>query len=487
MTKKNLINLSLAASYVITTLIIGCIPEDSLQWSRDGSKGIYSKKGTLFLVDGNTGTLTQIAPKETTTLWPAISPDGSLFAYSQIVNVSDFNNAFKLLPADQVREISGGAEILRQRIITQDFFDGNIPSLDNIRNEQHLAWVHRYLAENADAQLADKTGSDPLGKIKEKPLSYYQLIMSPVADPNVKKIIMTSNRQLWRLRFSPDSKLIAWVIDNKTDKAFDAGFDLYIARISEKSPGEPAFIAPAIAISYDFRPDGRAIAYIKPETENFKGQELVLGSLVEKTIIDPEGKFLVSPDKETPKRYTCTGPAKELAGVIYYSWMSASYGRDGRIFFSSVKLSVPSSKLDSEEGSVFCCDTLTGTVGDILPQIALDFTQGNYYLFQLSNDSSKILLPGNKNTLGIYAMGPDIESSKILVDVNESFGEDSPPKLVPQWKGPNHVSCLVSEKSHYLTNDPNTPHRRKEIIVLDSSGNLVQILSRDWPDDLLNF
>jgi hypothetical protein len=487
MTKKNLIDISLIASYILAALIAGCIPEDSLQWNADGSKGIYSKKGALFLVDGNTGSLTKIADKETTALWPAISPDGSMFAYSQIIKVGDFNNAFKLLPPAQVKEIEDNAEILKQKILAQDIFNilGNFPSLDDTRNEQHVAWVRRYLVENADPQLADKIGSELIRKTKENELTYYQLILSPVTDSNTKRIIMTSSRQLWRQRFSPDSKLLAWVIDNVADKSFETGFDLYIAKISEK--GTPVFVAPAVAVTYDFRQDSRAVAYIKPENENFKGQEFVLGSLVEKTIIDPNGKFLASPDKDIPKTYTCTGPAKEFAGVLYYSWMSVSYAHNNRIFFSSGKITLPSSKLDTEKGSVFCCDTLTGSVSDILPQLALDFTQGNYYLFQLSHDSCKMLLPGNKNTLGIYALGPDIENSKILVDVNESFADESPPKLVPQWKGQNQVSCLVSEKSHYLIADPNTPHHRKEIVVLDDKGNLLKVLSKSWPDELLDY
>ena len=77
MAKKNIIKLSLAASYILAAFIAGCIPEDSLQWNADGSKGIYSKKGALFLVDGGTGSLTKIAPKESTAIWPAISSDGS--------------------------------------------------------------------------------------------------------------------------------------------------------------------------------------------------------------------------------------------------------------------------------------------------------------------------------------------------------------------------------------------------------------------------
>ena len=117
MTKKNLVNSSLITAYTFIMLIFGCIPEDSLQWSSDGSKGIYSKKGALFLVDGGTGALTQIASKETTTLWPAISPDGSMFAYGQIVKVDNFNNALNLLPPAQVKEIETHAKILKQKTL----------------------------------------------------------------------------------------------------------------------------------------------------------------------------------------------------------------------------------------------------------------------------------------------------------------------------------------------------------------------------------
>ena len=489
MTKKNLIKLSLAASYVLAAFIAGCIPEDSLQWNADGSKGIYSKKGALFLVDGSTGSLTQIAPKETTTYWPAISPDGSLFAYSQIVKVDDFNSAFMLLPPTQAKEIKEHAEILKQKILTDGIKDANFPSLEDYSNEQHTVWVDRYLIEKADAQLAKKIGLELIKKIKEKELTFFQLVLAQTADPNGKKILATSSQQLWCIRFSPDSKLIAYVLDLITGKEFEVGFDLYLACPSENI--NTAFVASAVSIGYDFRPDSRAIAYLEPEDKNFKDQKLVPGSLFEKTITDPNGRFLVSNEKldgnDSQVKYTCSGPTKAYAGVVYYSWMKVAYARDSRIFFSSTKISLPSSKLDTDNGSVFCCDTLTGAVSDILPQIAIDFTQGNYHLFALSQDSRKILFHGKKNTLGIYALGPDIESSKIIVDANEGFGEDAPPKLAAEWKGSSQISCLVSEKSRYLTIDPNTPHQRKEIVILDAEGKLIKILSKDWPDELLDY
>ena len=479
----------LVAFYIAISFLAGCIPEDSLQWSADGSKGIYSKAGALFVVDGNTGSLTQIAPKESTAIWPAISPDGSQFAYGQIIKVDDFNGVFKLLSPTQAKEIKEHAEILKQKILNDGIKDANLPSLEDYSNEQHTAWVDRYLIEKANNQLAHKIGLEIIKKTKEKGLTYYQLVIAPTADPNGKKILTISSQPLWRILFSPDSKFVAYVSDRITGKEFEVGFDLYLACLSKNI--NAAFVASAVSIGYDFRPDSRAIAYLEPEDKNFKDQKIVPGSLFEKTIIDPNGQFLVSTEKidsnDSQMKYTCSGPTKAYAGVVYCSWMKVAYARDSRIFFSSTKISLPSSKLDTDNGSVFCCDTLTGAVSDILPQIAIDFTQGNYHLFTLSHDSRKILFPGKKNTFGIYALGPDIESSKILVDANEGFGEDAPPKLAAGWKGSNQISCLVSEKSHYLTNDPNTPHHRKEIVILDTEGKLVRILSKDWPDELLDY
>jgi hypothetical protein len=501
MTKKNLINLALVVVYIAVTFILGCFPEDSLQWSATGSTGIYSKKGALFIVDGNTGSLTQIAPKETTTRWPAISPDGSLIAFGLIVKVAHFNDALKLLPPAQAKLIEAHAEILKQKILAEGIKDSNFPFIGkpiatdtgqkDSFNDQHIAWVQRYLVEKADAQLARKIGTELINKTKSKDLTYCQFVCAPTADPNNRKILATSAQKLWRIRFSPDSRLIAYGADRINGDSLDVGYDLHVVSPIENIPA--VFVAPAVAVGYDFKPDSHAIAYIKPEDESFDAQKPTLGSLVERTIIDPNGKILASPanldGNDSSAIYVCTGAATELAGVLYHPWMHVSYACDNRIFFASVKVSLPSSKLDAEKQTIFCCDTLTGALSEIVHQIVIDAAEGNLYLFALSHDSRKILLHGKKNTLGIYALGGDLNLSKVLIDDNEGFGEgENPPlNLVAQWKGLDQVSCLVSEKSHFLTQDPNTPHRRKEIVILDANGSLKQILSKNWPDELLDY
>ena len=495
MAKKNLITFLLIVSYAVIVFIIGCWPTDTLQWSADGSVGIYSKAGALFIVDGNSGSLTQVAPQGTTTRWPGISPDGSQFAYGKIVKVDDFNRAIDLFPADQVKVIKQHAEILKQKILVEGIKDSNFPFVGkpvatdggqkDSFNDQHIAWVQRYLVEKADAQLADKIGTELVNKTKSKELTYYQLICAPTADPNNQKILATSEMWLWRIRFSPDCRLIAYGAERFNGRPWDVGYDLYVVSRAESIP--PVLVAPAAAIGYDFKPDSRAIAYIKPEGEFFD-DPTVLGSLVERSVIDPNGRLSASLDPNDPsQRYTCTGAASELVGVLYHPWMHVSYARDNRIFFASAKMSLPSSKLDEEEQTIFCCDLLTYAVSDITPP-APEVWRGNLYLFALSGDSRKILVPGQKNMLALYALGPDFDLSRIIVDANESFGDDAPEKkLVAQWKGPDQFSCLVWEKSHFLTQDPNTPHRRKEIVIIGTDGKLKQILSKDWPDELLNF
>jgi hypothetical protein len=506
MTKKKIINLLLIAVYTAAIFILGCIPEDSLQWSADGSTGIYSKEGALFLVDGNAGSLTQIADEETTTPWPAISPDGKHLAYGQIIPIENFVDALNLLPPGQVKMLQnhavavkenfqrkiGEESIVNKEVLNKGLFADNVLKS---YNEEYRNWVVHYLFEklDGDGTIAKNLGTETVEKALEKSVNYHRLILAPTDDPNSKTVVTTSIQRIWKISFSPDGKLLAYVTDPVTGDPFETGFNLYVVSPYEDIP--TAFVDSGIAIGYEFRPDSRAIAYLKPDDENFNRNDnnFVRGSLIERIIISPDGQLLASPadldDNDPPMEYKCTGTATELAGILYYPWMKVSYTLGNRIFFSSAKVSLPCSKIDSEIATIFCCDTYTGAVSEILPQIAVEFSQGNCYIFALSHDHKKILLPGNKNTLGLYALGRDFDSSKILIDDNEGFGEgeNPPPNLVAQWKGSDEVSCLVSEKSHYLTNDPNSPARRKEIVILDTQGKLQKVLSKDWPDELVDF
>jgi len=491
-------SIALTVFYAIVILFVGCIPQDSLQWSSDGSVGLLRTKDALYLVDGDTGKLTPI-PDSNVWPWPGISNNGKIIAYTLQLECNDLSQTLNLLPPGQIKLLKNHARLMRDKIFRTGLVNGQFPSLGKPTsrdftdsggkdsfNENYRNWVIRYLCENADGALAEKIGSDIIKKTKETKLTYFQLFTSPASDPNARQLIATSIQPLCLIRFSPDARLIGYLMQPfETHDMFEGGFDFYVA--STKQNVNAMLVDSTIAAGYDWRPDGRAVAYLK--TDNYDGKQLSVGTLVEKTVVDADNELLATPadpNKETSfATHTCTGETKELAGTIFYPWIKAQYGRDGRIFFATAELSLPSSKLEEEKWSLFCYDSLTAAVTDAVPRAAADFAGGNIHLFALSPDGTKLLLPGKKTTLGLYPLGSAPDLKQLLVPESEGFGDDLA-SFAPAWKGNNEVSFLVSEKSHYLTADADTPHHRKEIVILDSQGNLKQILSSDWPDlDLL--
>jgi hypothetical protein len=148
---------------------------------------------------------------------------------------------------------------------------------------------------------------------------------------------------------------------------------------------------------------------------------------------------------------------------------------------------LPMSKNDEEGGwSLFCYDSVTGTVINVLPQNVSIHTYPAMSMlqFELSPDGKKVLLPIQYNRLIDYEFGTDKVGLPIFED--EGFGEDEISMLVPTFKGNNEITFLISENSHYLTEEIKEETERYEIIVLDRTALKGRILSESWPDEIMN-
>ena len=107
---------ALIGFYIFACFIVGCIPEDSLEWSYDGSVGLLRVDEALYLVDGQTGELTSIV-KEDVQPWPDISRDGGLIAYSREVECDSLSEGLKLLPPGQVKMIKYNAKRMGEGLL----------------------------------------------------------------------------------------------------------------------------------------------------------------------------------------------------------------------------------------------------------------------------------------------------------------------------------------------------------------------------------
>ncbi|MHC4265583.1 MAG: hypothetical protein ACYSUK_06580, partial [Planctomycetota bacterium] len=304
--------------YAIIALLVaalfysGCIPEDSLEWSDDGSIGLLRIDEALYLVDGQTGQLTEVS-KEGVQPWPDISKDGSLIAYSQSVKFDSLEEGLQALPDGQIKLIEHVAEKIKEVVIDANgLMNEEFPSPENNILANNNGWAIRYLCENSDSDLIDLLSEKSLQQGKEKEIECFKVIVAPTNEPNNQTVVATSILTASRIEISPDIKNVAYLIGYPED---DEGHKLLIASLEEDI--SIMMVAESMALGYDWRPDGRAIAYMNWDGEG--GVDFPIGSLKERTVKDENHKFLAEPvrteEESFIRTHNCTGNTKELAGV----------------------------------------------------------------------------------------------------------------------------------------------------------------------------
>jgi len=486
------IKLGLLAFFAAFVFIAGCIPEDSLEWSEDGSVGLLKAGEGLYIVDGETGELTEVA-KGDIGLLPDISKDGKLIAYSEKIDCNSLSKGLRLLPPGQVKMIKYYAEKTKKNILdTRGLVNEKFPFPEEglLLPEDYRNWAIRYLCENADSKLLDVLGSEGIEKGKEKAISYFQVVVAPSSNPAQKRIATTSIFSIIATRFSPDTKSVAYLMhtqEGEVDNAMEE-FGLYISSLDTDI--KVIYVDSGVAFDYDWRKDGKAIAYLSADSKNLLDDDIILGTLSEKIIADSNGSLLAEP-ADVPEHgsagtHRCTGKTEELAGTVFYPWFKVEYGLDNRIFFVSFDLPLPVSKKDEPGCSVFCYDPVTAAVVDVLPLSVSSYTGLDFFntsLFSLSPDGKRVLLPIMHNRFIVYTLGTG--SMEIPIPEEEGFGEDEIPELAPSWKGNNEISFLVSGKSKFLPEPKEGEDQddREQIVVLGTDGK-SWILSKDWFDEI---
>jgi len=484
--------LSLVAFCAAVVFVAGCIPEDSLEWSEDGSVGLLKIGEGLYIVDGETGELTRVVKGEIGLL-PDISKDGKLIAYSERVSCDNLSEGLKLLPPGQVMMIKFYAEKTKKNILdARGLVDERFPFPEEglLLPNDYKNWAIRYLCENIDNELLDVLGSEDIKKGKEKAISYFQLVVAPTKNPTQKRVIAISVFSIMAAQFSPDTKSVAYLmhtqegqIDNEMEE-----FGLYIASL--ETDVKAMYVDSGVALGYDWRKDGKAIAYLSADSKNMLHTDFYLGTLSEKMVLDEDGRLLVKPmdlpEQGSAGTHRCTSKTTELAGTAFQPWYKVEYGLDNRIFFSSFDLPLPVSRRDEIGCSIFCYDPVTAAVVDVLPLSVLRHTSQDIFrisLFSLSPDGKHVLIPIMQNRFIVYELGTD--SMKIPIPEEEGFGDEEIPEFAPSWKGNNEISCLVSGKSKFLPEPKEGEDQddSEQIVVLGTDGK-SWILSKNWSDEL---
>jgi WD40-like Beta Propeller Repeat len=342
--------------------------------------------------------------------------------------------------------------------------------------EPYHRWVLRTMCEDPAAALAEKLGPDLLAECRRSEIGYNCLVVASRANPGQGKTLVTMPMAVFRPRFSPDGRHVAYVTPLPRDE--NKGVLLVASTDGKVDAME---VAVGTAFGYDWRPDSRALAYVKQDGD------AILGTLEEKVVVDEQGALMmevVEADEEGCLASSrSTGRAKQLVGTMFQPLMHVQYGLDGRMLFSSAAVAIPTTELEEPTYSVFCYDRVTGTVTDVLPGVIRNRASQNICFFRLSPDGKRLIVPLQYNRFAIYELGSN--EAVFPCEGDEGFGMDELPDFVPSWKGNDKIVCMVSEKGHFLAGDDGQPRHRKEVVVLGTDGQLREILSSRWPDEAI--
>ena len=388
-------------------LLAGCFPEDSLDWSADGSIGLLRTGEELYVVDGSTGALTRVPTDGQVSPWPDMSSDGKRIVYAEQVKYATLAEGLKALPADEVRMIANDAKSLRDKVLGGAL---TITDFNSVSDEQlgfvtpYRDWIIRSMCENADEQLTRKLGDQALQQGKASALSGSRLVVVALSDSRNKRTITTSVLALLRPRFSPDGRHVAYL---GLGPVKERRHICLLPRCNRLRRPPCTSHRMSLSASTGGRTAGLWCIC------NRLGEEMMLGTLQEQQVCDSNGNLLegVSDNPKTPiAAHRCTGESKQLVGTIVEPLMKVEYGIGGRLFFSSASGRIPSSDLDEPSYSLFCYDPVTGAVADVLPSKARNEQPLGEMVnfFSLSPDGRRVLLRHEGESAGHLRVGGQV-------------------------------------------------------------------------------
>lgn len=428
----------------VVLFLAGCQDVKRILWAPDGNHAVILTGGDLYLCDGS-GNLSDVvlsnidnaawfrdsqrlvlARQETRTNWSTLAVDLPSRTKEGVAKLSDVLLA-RLESGTPKDKLGEGLDHEKQLLLSA--------SLIYLRDERPT-----------DTQKALGNSTNRFGDVKAK-VHYLQLAHLSGDRVELDAVLSSDLGSVDEIRISPNDKFIAYADGREELIAISVDGQETIRRVDKLSG------------SFDWSPDSRSLAYIKPEGSG--SEDVVLSSLACRRVVDDGGHINIAKD------------AEDLAGMLNDGNNRVRWLRDGRIMFSAMEFHLPATTKEMPQRQLlFAVDPeRQATLTRLIPRGVQEQLPEQLGTFELSPDETRLVVGGDENNVVVFTL-----ASGNTTTVQPHRGKDV--QLFPSWRGTNEI-CYAD-----VSEPDNQGKPKVEVALWQAGRSNVVFLSTNWPETI---
>jgi hypothetical protein len=431
----------------VVIVVAGCASE-RIVWSPDGKHAAVIGGKGLYICDPDGKLSDLLVPDVVLAGW---FPDSERLALARTVEYKTWKEAAAVMPEEQRGRIEDAARSVIARLKAGTEFNAALASVQGL-SDREKSELGLCLRNSDGAQELAGSNWSFLQSIK---LNGFELMAGSLADGKVTpgSVLASGLGAIQELRVSPGGAAIAYVADG-TQKD-----ELRLCVVPADGSAPSQVVAEQVAQYPDWGADGRSLYYVKAMHSAADAQELDLGVLTHRGVMDASGHIEL---QEKPD---------ELAGLMFDPSTKVRCLNDGRILFSALPVQLPITKQDfPQHGQLYAFDPRQqGTLTRLIPQGMEETVPDNTGSFEVSPDGRRVCFLGEKHQVVVLTLadgGVETAQTNVESEIDGTF---------PVWRSTNEL-CFVS----FLATNSATQNPQ---VVLWENGK-SRALSEDWPAEV---
>jgi hypothetical protein len=438
---KSIRSWSVLAVAALGLMMAGCVSR-RIAWSPDGAHAAVFAGDGLHLC-GPDGVLSDtVLSGEGLAEW---FPDSQRLAVLSGVPRQSWKDMQKILPAEErQRVVQGGKTLLEELKAGRGLADA-FNTLSALSSSEQDA-VGVYLAETEGTKEQVGANWDAL---QQKQAGVVQIRIGTLREGMLAlgPPLVNSLRKVLDIRVSPTGTAIAYTAEG----AKEEGLQLWVVPTDGSTP--PQLVAKNTACCSDWSTDGHSLLYIRAVNEAANGDQICLGSLTRRGVLNPAGGIQIQTN------------ADDLAGLLFDANNKVRCLSDGRIIFAAADLHLPCTTLDMpQEPQLFALDPERQTaVIPLIPRSAQSSMPAKPDFYETSPDGKRVAIGAEKGAVLVLTLATGV------LDAVQAAGSDDGASE-PAWRSASEL-CFIS-----------TTNGQPAQVALWNNGK-TRVLSANWPPE----